>query len=42
VTVEFVADKAGTFTFSCSVYCGKGHRGMKGELVVSPRPTAGP
>jgi len=35
-TVEFVADKAGTFPFSCSVYCGTGHRDMKGKLVVNP------
>ncbi|MEM4255059.1 MAG: cupredoxin domain-containing protein [Candidatus Norongarragalinales archaeon] len=34
VTVEFVADKAGTFTFSCSVFCGDGHRDMKGTLIV--------
>jgi cytochrome c oxidase subunit II len=34
VTVEFVADKAGTFPFKCSVVCGFGHRGMKGTLVV--------
>lgn len=32
--VEFVADKTGTFTFSCSVYCGSGHGGMKGQLIV--------
>ena len=34
VTVEFVADKKGTFTFFCSVPCGSGHRSMKGTLVV--------
>jgi cytochrome c oxidase subunit 2 len=33
-TIEFTADKAGTFEFKCSVYCGKGHRKMKGKLVV--------
>lgn len=33
-TIEFTADKAGTFEFKCSVYCGKGHRRMKGQLVV--------
>jgi len=32
--IEFTADKAGTFEFKCSVYCGKGHRKMKGKLVV--------
>ena len=34
VIVEFVADKAGTFDFYCSVYCGSGHREMDGVLVV--------
>jgi heme/copper-type cytochrome/quinol oxidase subunit 2 len=38
VTVEFVADKPGTFSFSCSEYCGPRHRSMKGSLVVRPRP----
>ena len=33
-TVEFVADKKGTFTFFCSVKCGTGHPGMKGTLIV--------
>lgn len=33
-TIEFTADKAGTFEFKCSVYCGRGHRKMKGKLVV--------
>ena len=37
VTVEFVADKAGTFPFKCSEYCGGGHSGMKGQLVVHPK-----
>lgn len=36
-TSEFVADKAGTFTITCSEYCGKGHDDMKGTLVVHPR-----
>lgn len=34
-TVEFVADEAGTFTFSCSVVCGAGHSGMSGQIVVN-------
>lgn len=34
VTVEFTADRAGTFPFECSVFCGMGHRKMKGELIV--------
>ena len=33
-TIEFTADKVGTFEFKCSVYCGMGHRKMKGKLVV--------
>ncbi|MEK7528651.1 MAG: cupredoxin domain-containing protein [Patescibacteria group bacterium] len=32
--VEFVADKKGTFTFFCSVFCGEGHTEMSGTLVV--------
>lgn len=35
--IEFVADKPGTFTFYCSVYCGPGHGGHKGTLIVEPR-----
>ncbi|MDP3918339.1 MAG: cupredoxin domain-containing protein [Nanoarchaeota archaeon] len=34
VTIEFVADTIGTYSFSCSVPCGAGHSGMKGQLVV--------
>lgn len=34
VHVEFIADKQGTFTFSCSVPCGSGHGGMRGQLIV--------
>lgn len=33
-TVEFTADKKGEFSFFCSVFCGEGHSGMKGKLVV--------
>jgi len=33
-TIEFTADKAGTFPFKCSNFCGFGHGRMKGELVV--------
>lgn len=33
-TVTFVADKKGSFTFSCNVFCGSGHGSMKGTLVV--------
>jgi cytochrome c oxidase subunit II len=37
VTVEFVADKVGTFEFKCSHFCGMGHRKMKGQVVVAAR-----
>jgi len=36
-TVEFTADKAGTFPFQCSNFCGLGHSKMKGTLVVEER-----
>lgn len=31
---EFTADKEGTFTSYCSVYCGSGHGKMQGKLIV--------
>ncbi|VVB98770.1 Nitrous-oxide reductase [uncultured archaeon] len=34
VSVEFTADKSGTFTFFCNVPCGEGHREMTGTLIV--------
>jgi cytochrome c oxidase subunit 2 len=34
--VEFTAVQAGTYDFKCIVYCGSGHRGMKGTIVVEP------
>ena len=33
-TIEFTADKAGTFPFQCSNFCGLGHGKMKGKMVV--------
>ena len=33
-TIEFTADKQGTFTAFCSVACGSGHSGMKGKIIV--------
>lgn len=33
-TIQFTADKAGTFTFACSIFCGEGHSDMKGTLIV--------
>lgn len=32
--IEFVAERAGTYPFKCSNFCGFGHMGMKGKLVV--------
>ena len=32
--IEFVAERAGSYPFKCSVFCGLGHRGMKGVLIV--------
>jgi cytochrome c oxidase subunit 2 len=32
--VRIVPDKAGTFSFRCDVFCGKGHEDMTGEIVV--------
>ena len=34
VDIQFVADTAGEYSISCSVYCGSGHLGMSGTLVV--------
>ncbi len=34
VNVQFTADKTGTFSFFCNVFCGSGHGGMVGTLVV--------
>ena len=33
-TIEFTADKEGTVTAFCSVFCGSGHSNMKGKIVV--------
>ena len=34
VKIEFTADKEGTFTAFCSVFCGSGHSKMKGKIIV--------
>jgi heme/copper-type cytochrome/quinol oxidase subunit 2 len=35
-TIEFVAQRAGSYEFRCSVACGLGHGHMKGQLIVDP------
>lgn len=35
VTVQFIADKTGTFIFFCNIPCGEGHNKMKGTITVS-------
>ena len=34
--VHIVPDKIGTFSFHCDVFCGDGHEGMSGQIVVEP------
>lgn len=34
--LAFTPDRAGTFPFHCDVFCGEGHDGMTGEIVVAP------
>lgn len=34
-TLRFTADRAGAFRFHCDVFCGSGHEGMEGTLVVT-------
>ncbi len=33
--IEFTPTSAGTFPFTCTVYCGAGHGDMRGEAVVT-------
>lgn len=35
-TIEFIAQKPGTYPFKCCVHCGWHHRSMHGELIVEP------
>lgn len=35
-TIRFVAEKPGTYTFFCTVFCGTGHPNHKGTLIVEP------
>ena len=34
-TVRWTAERAGKFDFVCDVFCGDGHEGMAGRIVVS-------
>jgi heme/copper-type cytochrome/quinol oxidase subunit 2 len=34
--VKFTPTKEGTFEYKCAKFCGMGHGGMKGEIVVTP------
>ena len=34
--VEFTATQPGEFAFQCANFCGLGHGGMKGKLIVEP------
>ena len=42
VVIEFTAGEAGQFPILCSLFCGDGHEGMKGMLVVTAREAAQP
>ena len=34
--VRIVPEKAATYDFHCSVFCGSGHEEMAGQIIVSP------
>ena len=34
-SLQLTADKAGSFTFVCDIFCGSGHEDMSGTLVVA-------
>ena len=34
--VRIVPERAATYDFHCSVFCGSGHEEMTGQIVVSP------
>ena len=34
-TLRFVPQKTGTFPFHCDIFCGSGHEGMTGTIVVT-------
>jgi cytochrome c oxidase subunit II len=33
--VRFLPDRVGRFDFLCDIFCGEGHEGMSGKIVVS-------
>ena len=33
-TIEFTPQTAGTFPFHCDIFCGEGHEGMTGKIIV--------
>ena len=33
--VHYTPDKVGTFPFLCDIFCGEGHEGMSGQIVVT-------
>jgi cytochrome c oxidase subunit 2 len=35
VRVAVTPDKAGTFEFACDIFCGTGHEGLRGTLIVT-------
>jgi cytochrome c oxidase subunit 2 len=35
--LELLPRKVGTFEFHCDVFCGSGHEGMEGEIVVEEK-----
>lgn len=34
VAIDLPTDKAGTFALFCSILCGSGHFGMKGQIII--------
>jgi cytochrome c oxidase subunit II len=34
-TLRFIPQKTGTFPFHCDIFCGSGHEGMTGTIVVT-------
>jgi cytochrome c oxidase subunit 2 len=33
--LRFVPEKIGTFPFHCDTFCGSGHEGMKGTIIIT-------